>query len=49
MSIVLSEAVELFPTREEAEAVVRSWDSDEPDQAGELHVEEIAVEAGTSS
>jgi hypothetical protein len=28
------EAVELFTSREEAEAVVQAWDRDEPDQAG---------------
>ena len=36
--------VELFPIREEADAVVEAWD--EPDQAGVLHVELIELEAG---
>ena len=35
------EAVELFRTRDEAEAIVRTWDRDEPEQAGELRVEQI--------
>jgi hypothetical protein len=38
------EAVELFPTREEAEAIVQAWDRDEPDQAGALRVERIEFE-----
>ena len=33
------EAVELFTGREEAEAIVQAWDEDEPDKAGDLHVE----------
>ena len=36
----LEEAVELLPTREEAEAV-QAWDREEPDQAGILRVEKI--------
>jgi hypothetical protein len=40
----LDEAIELFPTRPEAQAVVDSWDRDEPDRAGELHVEQIEFE-----
>jgi hypothetical protein len=32
VSDFLQEAVELFPTPEEAEAVVRAWDGDEPDR-----------------
>jgi hypothetical protein len=28
------EAVELFTSREKAEAIVQAWDRDEPDQAG---------------
>jgi hypothetical protein len=35
------EAVELFTSREEAEAIVQAWDRDEPDQVGALHVEKI--------
>jgi hypothetical protein len=38
------EAVELFPTREEAEAIVQAWDRDERDQAGVLRVEAIEFE-----
>jgi hypothetical protein len=37
------EAVELFTTREEAEAIVQAWDRDEPDQVGSLRVERIRV------
>ena len=39
------EAVELFPTRAEAEHVVAAWDLDEPDRAGELRIEEIELES----
>jgi hypothetical protein len=38
------EAVELFTTREEAEAIVRAWDRGEPDQAGALRVELVELE-----
>jgi hypothetical protein len=38
------EAVELFTTREEAEAIVQAWDRDEPQQAGVLRVEIIELE-----
>lgn len=34
VSDFLDEAVELFPTRAEADAVVEAWDRDEPNQAG---------------
>jgi hypothetical protein len=43
------EAVELFPTREEAEAVVQAWDRNEPDQAGILRVEQIEPRTGTTN
>lgn len=43
------EALELFPTREEAGAIVRAWDRDEPDQAGELRVEQIEFRTGTAN
>jgi hypothetical protein len=42
----LEEAVALFPTREEAEAVVSGWDRDEPGKAGQLHVEAVELVAG---
>jgi hypothetical protein len=45
----LQEAVELFPTREEAEAVVQAWDRDEPDQAGSPRVEKIEFRTGTAN
>jgi hypothetical protein len=40
------EAVELLPTREEAEAIVQAWDRDEPDQAGVLRIEMIEFQDG---
>ena len=43
------EAVELFTTREEAEAIVQAWDRDEPDQAGALRVEKIEFQTGTEN
>jgi hypothetical protein len=38
------EAVELFTSREDAEAIVQASDRDEPDQAGSLRVERIEFE-----
>ncbi len=49
VSDFLGEAVELFPTREHAEAVVQAWDRDEPDQAGTLYVEPIKIEGGAAN
>jgi hypothetical protein len=43
------EVVELFPTREEAEAIVRAWDRDEPEQAGTLRVEKIELRTGMAN
>jgi hypothetical protein len=43
------EAVELFPTREEAEAIVQAWDRDEPGQAGQLRVEQIEFRTRTTN
>jgi hypothetical protein len=43
------EAVELFTTRQEAEAIVRAWDRDKPDQAGMLRVERIEVHTATAN
>jgi hypothetical protein len=34
VSDATEEAVELFTSREEAGAIVRAWDRDEPEQAG---------------
>jgi hypothetical protein len=45
----LQEAVELLPTREEAEAIVQAWDRDEPDQAGVLRVAQIEFRTGTAN
>jgi hypothetical protein len=46
VSDFLDEAVELFPTREEAAAVVLAWDEDEPERAAALHVEPIELVTG---
>jgi hypothetical protein len=43
------EAVELFTSGEEAEAVVQAWDRDEPGQAGALRVERVEFETGTAN
>jgi hypothetical protein len=39
VSDLSEEALELFITREEAEAIVQAWDRDEPEQVGALRVE----------
>jgi hypothetical protein len=44
VSDLTEEAVELFTTREEAEAIVQAWDVDEPEQVGALRVEKIEFE-----
>jgi hypothetical protein len=38
------EAIEPFTTREEPQAIVQTWDRDEPDQAGALRVEPVELE-----
>jgi hypothetical protein len=44
------EAVELFTSREEAEAkIVQAWNRDEPDQWGALRVEQIEFRRGRAS
>jgi hypothetical protein len=43
------EAVELFTSREEAEAIVQAWDRDEPDQARALRVEKVEFRTGTAN
>jgi hypothetical protein len=43
------EAVELFTSREEAEAIVLAWDRDEPDQVGALRVETLEFRTGTTN
>jgi hypothetical protein len=42
------QAVELFTSREEAEAIVQAWDRDEPEQAGALRVEKIEFETSAN-
>jgi hypothetical protein len=37
------EALELFVERQMAELMVENWDRDEPDRAGELHVELVEL------
>jgi hypothetical protein len=44
VSDMTEEAVELFTSREEAEAIDQVWDRDEPDQAGILRVEKVELE-----
>jgi hypothetical protein len=44
VSDFLDQAVDLYPTRQEAEAVVDAWDEDEPGQAGALHTESFELE-----
>jgi len=39
------EPLELFVDRQKAELMVENWDRDEPDRAGELHVEQVEFEA----
>jgi hypothetical protein len=41
---ISDEALELFVDRQMAELMVENWDRDEPDRAGELHVEPVALE-----
>jgi hypothetical protein len=43
------EAVALLTRREEAEAIVRTWDRDEPEQAGILRIERIEFGTGTAN
>lgn len=45
----LAEAIELFPTRQEAEAVVRASDEGEPDQAGALSIEPTELVTGSAN
>jgi hypothetical protein len=47
VSDLTEEAVELFPTREEAEAIVQAWDRDEPKQAGTLRIEPLELGSGS--
>jgi hypothetical protein len=43
------EALELFTSREEAEAIVQVWDRDQPDQVGILRVEKMEFRTGTAN
>jgi hypothetical protein len=43
------EAIELFANPREAERVVQNWDDDEPERAGELHVEAIELETSPAA
>ena len=45
----VQETVELFTSREEAEAIVQAWDRDKPDQAGVLRIEKIEFQTGTTN
>jgi hypothetical protein len=42
------EALELFVDRQMAELMVENWDRDEPDRAGELHVEPVELETSVN-
>jgi hypothetical protein len=42
------EALELVTSREKAEAVVRAWDRDEPEQSGALRVEALEFETSAN-
>jgi hypothetical protein len=42
------EALELFVDRQMAELMVENWDRDEPDRAGELHVEPVGLETSVN-
>jgi hypothetical protein len=42
------ETVELFVDRQMAELMVENWDRDEPDRAGELHVEPVELETSVN-
>jgi hypothetical protein len=44
----IEEAVELFTTRQEAEAIVQAWDRNEPEQAGMMRVEQIEFETSAN-
>jgi hypothetical protein len=44
VSGLTEEAVELLPSREEAEAIVQAWDVDEPEEVGALRVEMVEFE-----
>jgi hypothetical protein len=45
----IKEALELFTSREEAEAIVQAWDVDEPEQVGALRVEMVELETSMTS
>jgi hypothetical protein len=47
-SDLTEEAVELFTSREEVEAIVQAWDRDEHEQAGVLRVEAVELETSTN-
>ena len=42
------EALEVFVDRQMAELVVENWNRDEPDRAGELHVEAVELETSVN-
>jgi hypothetical protein len=42
------EALELFVDRQMAELMVENWDRDEPDRAGERHVEPVELETSVN-
>ena len=42
------EALELSVDRQMAELMVENWDRDEPDRAGEVHVEPVELETSVN-
>ena len=42
------EALERFVDRQMAELMVENWNRDEPDRAGELHVEPVELETSVT-
>ena len=42
------EALELFVDRQMGELMVENWNRDEPDRAGELHVERVELETSVN-
>ncbi len=45
---ISDEVLELFVDRQMAELMVENWDRDEPDRAGELHVEPVELETSVN-
>ena len=48
VSLLVDEAIELFVERREADLMVENWNRDEPDRAGELHIEPVELETSVN-